>query len=56
MWAMVRERLVDEIRLNPAVRDLRPHVEEALSEKRVTPAQGAQQILAALGLEGLSRS
>ena len=50
MWSMVRERLLDELRTNPDVRSLAPEIEEALRERTLTPTQGAQRILASLGV------
>jgi LAO/AO transport system kinase len=54
MWSMVRERLLDQLRINPDVRSVAPGIEKALRERTLTPTQGAQQILERLGIGGLS--
>jgi LAO/AO transport system kinase len=54
MWAMVRERLLDRLRTDGAVRSLAPELEAELKARTLTPTQGAQRILAALGLSELA--
>ena len=51
MWAMVRDRLLDQLRRDPAVLELAPEVEAALRARTVTATQGASQILGALGID-----
>ena len=50
MWAMVKGRLLDRLRTDPAIRSLGAEVEGELLARTVTPTQGARRILDALGL------
>ena len=47
-WAMVRERLLAQLRENPAVLRLAPTLEQRVLAGTLTPTQAADQILAAL--------
>ncbi|MEU5882559.1 methylmalonyl Co-A mutase-associated GTPase MeaB [Spirillospora sp. NPDC047279] len=51
-WAMVRERLLTELRENPAVRELAPGLETQVAEGEITPALAAERILAAFRRNG----
>jgi LAO/AO transport system kinase len=46
-WSMVRDRLLTELRENPAVRDLAPSLEAQVADGTLTPTQAADLILAA---------
>jgi LAO/AO transport system kinase len=48
MWAMVKDRLLDQLRTDPEVRALAPEVEHAVRSRTLTPTQGARRILDAL--------
>ena len=47
MWTMVNDRLKTQLRNHPEVRSLTPNLEAAVLEGTLTPALGADQILAA---------
>jgi LAO/AO transport system kinase len=49
MWAMVEDRLLGRLRSDTGVRTLAPDIERQLVNHTITPAQGAQRILAELG-------
>jgi LAO/AO transport system kinase len=49
MWAMVEDRLLTRLHSDTAVRTLAPELEEQLKDRSITPTQGANRILAALG-------
>lgn len=55
MWAIVKDRLLDRLRTDRAVRSLTPEIEEALRQQTITPTQGARRILEALGVGDLVR-
>ncbi|MFC4048137.1 methylmalonyl Co-A mutase-associated GTPase MeaB [Actinomadura syzygii] len=46
-WAMVRERLLADLRADPGVRELAPELESAVADGTLTPALAAERILAA---------
>ena len=48
-WAMVRDRLLTELREHPAVRELAPSLEARVADGTLTPTQAAERILAAFG-------
>ena len=50
MWTMVTDRLRVRLREHPEVRALTPELERAVLDGELTPALGADQILAAFGL------
>ncbi|HEX4361384.1 MAG TPA: methylmalonyl Co-A mutase-associated GTPase MeaB [Pseudonocardia sp.] len=50
MWTMVTDRLRARLREHPEVRALTPELERAVLNGELTPALGADQILAAFGL------
>jgi GTPase len=50
MWAMVRERLLDRLRTDEAVRAALPAVERDVRAGSLTPTLGAETLLAKLGL------
>jgi len=54
MWAMVKDRLLDLLRSNPNVRSMASDLDHRLREHTMTPAQGAQLILDALGVPTVS--
>jgi LAO/AO transport system kinase len=56
MWAMVRDRLLDRLRTDARVRSIAPDIEQALRARTLTPAQGAQRILEALGVPRTSHT
>ncbi|GAA3938550.1 methylmalonyl Co-A mutase-associated GTPase MeaB [Actinomadura viridis] len=45
-WALVRDRLLTELREHPAVRELAPALEAEVAEGTLTPALAAERILA----------
>ncbi len=55
-WAMVRDRLLAQLRENPAVRGLAPDLERQVLAGTLTPALAAEQILAALTAGPAGRS
>lgn len=50
MWAMVEERLREKMLTSPAVRARLPDLEAAVAEGAVSPAAGADELAALLGL------
>ncbi|MFI5495914.1 methylmalonyl Co-A mutase-associated GTPase MeaB [Actinoplanes sp. NPDC051859] len=46
VWSMVRAELLDRLRTDPAVRALAPDVERAVADGTLTPALGAERLLA----------
>ncbi|HVX21333.1 MAG TPA: methylmalonyl Co-A mutase-associated GTPase MeaB [Acidimicrobiales bacterium] len=50
MWAMVKDRLLDRLRTDPAVRALGAELERELLRRTITPTQGARRLLDALGV------
>ena len=49
MWAMVRDEVIDRVLSAPGVRGIRAGVEQQVRDGTLTPALGAEQILAAVG-------
>jgi len=50
MWAMVRDRLMDRLRTDPAVRARLPELERDVRDERITPSLAAETIMGLLGL------
>ena len=50
MWSMVRDRLLDRLRTDAGVRAALPAVERDVRAGTLTPALGADTLLAKLGL------
>ncbi|WP_131742762.1 methylmalonyl Co-A mutase-associated GTPase MeaB [Actinomadura roseirufa] len=51
-WAMVRDRLLAELRAHPAVRELAPDLEQRVADGSLPPALAADRILAAFSRGG----
>ncbi|WP_067803156.1 methylmalonyl Co-A mutase-associated GTPase MeaB [Actinomadura formosensis] len=51
-WAMVRDRLLTELREHPGVRRLAPRLEQEVADGTLTPALAADRILAAFRGDG----
>ena len=51
MWAMVRDRMMDRLTSDPAVRDALPGLGRAVRAGGLTPTLAAERLLGALGLE-----
>ena len=49
MWAMVRDRLMDRLHSDPAVRAALPGLEREVRAGELTPTLAAQAILESLG-------
>jgi LAO/AO transport system kinase len=56
MWAVIEERLLASFRAHQAVQDRLGDLERAVIEGRVTPKQGAIELLQLFGVETLSRA
>jgi LAO/AO transport system kinase len=52
MWTLLEQRLLAQLRTDPAVKAKLPKIEAAVSEGHLSPAVAAEQIAAALGLSG----
>ena len=50
MWAMLEERMRDRLATNPAVRERLPALEAAVADGEVSPAAGADELAALLGI------
>jgi LAO/AO transport system kinase len=50
MWAMVRDRLMDRLHADPAVREALPGLEADVRTGGTTPTLAAEEILKHLGL------
>jgi LAO/AO transport system kinase len=51
MWAMVRDRMMDRLTSDPAVREALPGLERDVRAGGLTPTLAAERLLGALGLE-----
>ncbi|MDE0808218.1 MAG: methylmalonyl Co-A mutase-associated GTPase MeaB [Alphaproteobacteria bacterium] len=49
MWSTIRDRLMVSLDGSPAVRDILPELERAVTEDRMTPGHAAERVLAAFG-------
>ncbi|WP_375461806.1 methylmalonyl Co-A mutase-associated GTPase MeaB [uncultured Enterovirga sp.] len=50
MWALVEERIRERLRTDPTIREKLPAIEAAVAEARLSPAAGADEIAAILGI------
>jgi LAO/AO transport system kinase len=50
MWAMVEDRIRARLREDPALREASPRIEEAVAAAILSPAAGADEIAALLGV------